>query len=255
MIFDTHCHLNHEDLYQDIDSVIKNAKDVGVDKFMVVGWDKKSSFKAVELAEKYEGVYAAIGFFPLDTYTLTEQEYQETISLAKYPKVLAIGEIGLDYYWEKDPIKKEIQKEFFIKQLKLANEIKKPVIIHNREAFGDCLPILKKYKPFCGGVMHCYGGSVESLKDVFDVGLMIGLDGPVTFKNARVPKDVAANVPLDKLVVETDCPYLTPHPYRGSRNEPKYIHLVIDEIAKIKNINKQELEVILYKNSCKLFNL
>ncbi len=239
MIFDTHCHLNDSALLERIDEVLADALKVGVDKFLVVGWNKESSFKAVELAHKYKGIYAAIGFHPTDIDGVSEKDYNEVMSLVSDPKVVAIGEIGLDYHWVKDPVQREKQKEWFIKQINFANEHKKPISIHNREAFEDCLKILKEHKPIYGGVMHCYSGSVELLQDVLDLGLHIGLDGPLTFTNAKTPKEVCEKVPLDRLLVETDSPYLSPHPLRGTVNEPKNIALVIDEITRIKGLSKK----------------
>ena len=255
MIFDTHCHLNSEELYDRLEEVLESAKKVGVDKFLVVGWNKESSFKAVEIAHRYEGIYAAIGFHPTDIDDVSEEEYQETMSLVDDPKVVAIGEIGLDYHWVKDPVQREKQKEWFIKQINFANEHKKPISIHNREAFEDCLKILKEHKPLFSGVMHCYSGSVELLKDVLELGLYIGLDGPLTFTNAKTPKEVCEEVPLDRLLVETDSPYLSPHPLRGTVNEPKNIALVIDEITRIKGLSKKHILDVIYQNSCKLFNV
>ena len=255
MIFDTHCHLNSEELYERLEEVLENAKKVGVDKFLVVGWNKESSFKAVEIAHRYEGIYAAIGFHPTDIDDVSEEDYNETMALVNDPKVVAVGEIGLDYHWVKDPIQREKQKEWFVKQINFANEHKKPISIHNREAFEDCLKILKEHRPMYSGVMHCYSGSVELLKDVLDLGLYIGLDGPLTFTNAKTPKEVCEVVPLDRLLVETDSPYLSPHPLRGTVNEPKNIALVIDEIARLKGISKKHILEVIYNNSCKLFNV
>ena len=255
MIFDTHCHLNDEKLLPNVKEVIESAKEAGVNKFAVIGWDKESSLLAVKLAEEYEEVYAVIGFHPENIFDVSEKDYESTMSLYKHPKVVAIGEIGLDYHWTTDPQRRELQKEWFVKQIKFANEHKMPIVIHNREAFGDCLSILRENRPLYGGVMHCYSGSVELLKDVIDLGLMIGLDGPVTFTNAKTPKEVAEVVPLDKLVVETDCPYLSPHPLRGTVNEPKNIVWVVDEIAKLKQMSKKHLLDVLYENSLRLYNL
>ena len=255
MIFDTHCHLNSEELLERLEEVLENAKKVGVDKFLVVGWDKKSSFKAVELAHQYEGIYAAIGFHPTDIDGVSEEDYQETMALVNDPKVVAIGEIGLDYHWVKDPVQRQKQKEWFIKQVDFANEHKKPISIHNREAFEDCLNILKEHKPLYSGVMHCYSGSVELLKDVLGLGLYIGLDGPLTFTNAKTPKEVCEEVPLDRLLVETDSPYLSPHPLRGTVNEPKNIALVVDEITRIKGLSKKHILDVIYQNSCNLFKV
>ena len=170
MIFDTHCHLNSEELYSRIDEVLSDARKVGVDKFLVVGWDKESSLLAVKLAHQYEGIYAAIGFHPTDIDGVTEEDFQEVMNHINDPKVVAVGEIGLDYHWVKDPAQRQKQKEWFIKQIKFANEHKKPISIHNREAFEDCLKILKEYPPLYSGVMHCYSGSVELLKDVLNLG-------------------------------------------------------------------------------------
>ena len=255
MIFDTHCHLNSEELIDRIDEVLESASKVGVDKFLVVGWNKESSLLAIELAHRYEGIYAAIGFHPTDIDGVSEEDYNDVMSHINDPKVVAVGEIGLDYHWVKDPEQRNKQKEWFIKQIDFANEHKKPISIHNREAFEDCLKILKEHRPQYSGVMHCYSGSVELLRDVLDLGLYIGLDGPLTFTNAKTPKEVCEQVPLDRLVVETDSPYLSPHPLRGTVNEPKNIALVVDEITRIRGISKKHILDALYKNSCKLLNI
>lgn len=255
MIFDTHCHLNDEALYPRIDEVIESANKVGVNKFLVIGWDKESSLLAVKIAHKYPNVYATIGFHPCNIENVSEEDYQEVMSYVNDDKVVAIGEIGLDYHWVKELDKREEQKKWFIKQILDANKYHKPISIHNREAFEDCLKILKEYKPEYSGVMHCYSGSVELLKDVLDLGLYIGLDGPVTFTNAKTPKEVAQDVPLDRLVVETDSPYLSPHPLRGTVNEPKNIALIIDQIAMLRNMSKKHLLDALYKNSHTLFKI
>ena len=255
MIFDTHCHLNAEELLPRIDEVIESAHKVGVDKFLVVGWNKESSLKAIELAHQYEGIYAAIGFHPTDIDGVSDEDYNEVMSHVDDPKVVAIGEIGLDYHWVKDPVQREKQKEWFIKQIEFANLHKKPISIHNREAFEDCLNILKEHKPEYSGVMHCYSGSVELLSDVLKLGLYIGLDGPLTFTNARTPKEVCEEVPLDRLLVETDSPYLSPHPLRGTINEPKNIALVVDEITRLKGLSKKHILDVIYQNSCKLFGI
>ena len=255
MIFDTHCHLNSEELYNRLDEVLESAAKVGVDKFLVIGWNKESSLLAVEMAHKYKNIYAAIGFHPTDIDGVSEEDYNEVMSHVDDPKVVAIGEIGLDYHWVKDPDQRNKQKEWFIKQINFANLHKKPISIHNREAFEDCLTILKEHKPLYSGVMHCYSGSVELLKDVLDLGLYIGLDGPLTFTNAKTPKEVCEAVPLDRLLVETDSPYLSPHPLRGTVNEPKNIALVIDEITRIKGLSKKHILDVIYENSCKLFNV
>ena len=254
-IIDTHCHLNDEALYKDLDNVISRARQVGVEKMVVVGWDETSSKLAIQIAEQYDFIYAVIGFHPENVFDIDDKILYETLNLYKHPKVVGIGEIGLDYHWTKDPDKREIQKEYFIKQIKFANEVGLPISIHSREAFADTLEILKQYPPLHSGVMHCYSGSVENIQDIINLDLYIGLDGPVTFTNAKTPKEVAAEVPLEKLVVETDCPYLSPHPLRGTVNEPANICLVIDAIADLKQMSKKHLLEVVYDNSCRLFNL
>ena len=254
-IVDTHCHLNDEALYKDLDSVIFRARQAGVEKMVVVGWDEASSKLAIEIAEQYDFIYAVIGFHPENVFDIDDKILYDTLKLYKHPKVVGIGEIGLDYHWTKDPDKREIQKEYFIKQIKFANEAGLPISIHSREAFADTLEILKQYPPLHSGVMHCYSGSAENIQDIINLNLYIGLDGPVTFTNAKTPKEVAAEVPLEKLVVETDCPYLSPHPLRGTVNEPANICLVIDAIADLKQMSKKHLLEIVYDNSCRLFNL
>lgn len=254
-IIDTHCHLNDEALYKDLDNVISRARQAGVEKMVVVGWDEPSSKLAIKISEQYDFIYAVIGFHPENVFDIDDKVLYDTLNLYKHPKVVGIGEIGLDYHWTKDPDKREIQKEYFIKQIKFANEVGLPISIHSREAFADTLEILKQYPPLHSGVMHCYSGSVENIQDIINLNLYIGLDGPVTFTNAKTPKEVAAEVPLEKLVVETDCPYLSPHPLRGTVNEPANICLVIDAIADLKQMSKKHLLEVVYDNSCRLFNL
>ena len=254
-IVDTHCHLNDEALYKDLDNVISRARQAGVEKMVVVGWDEASSKLAIEIAEQYDFIYAVIGFHPENVFDIDDKILYDTLKLYKHPKVVGIGEIGLDYHWTKDPDKREIQKEYFIKQIIFANEVGLPISIHSREAFADTLEILKQYPPLHSGVMHCYSGSAENIQDIINLNLYIGLDGPVTFTNAKTPKEVAAEVPLEKLVVETDCPYLSPHPLRGTVNEPANICLVIDAIADLKQMSKKHLLEVVYDNSCRLFNL
>ena len=254
-IIATHCHLNDEALFKDLDSVISRALSAGVEKMIVIGWDKASSELAIKIAEQYDFVYAIIGFHPENIFDINDEILYETLNLYKHPKVVGIGEIGLDYHWTKESDKRELQKQYFIKQIDFANKVRLPISIHSREAFNDTIEILKQHKPMHGGVMHCYSGSVENINDVINLNLYIGLDGPVTFTNAKNPKEVAAEVPLEKIVVETDCPYLSPHPLRGTINEPSNISLIVDAIAEIRGMSKKHLLDVLYQNSCRLFNL
>ena len=254
-IIDTHCHLNDETLFKDLDNVINRARNAGVDKMIVIGWDEASSKLAIKIAEQYDFIYAVIGFHPENVFDINDEILYKTLELYKHHKVVGIGEIGLDYHWTKEPEKREIQKQYFIKQIDFANKVGLPISIHSREAFKDTLEILKNHKPQHGGVMHCYSGSVENINDIINLNLYIGLDGPVTFTNSKTPKEVAAEVPLEKLVIETDCPYLSPHPLRGTINEPSNISLIVDEIANIRQMSKKHLLDVLYQNSCELFNL
>ena len=254
-IIDTHCHLNDKALFNDLNNVVSRAQQAGVEKMIVVGWDENSSKLAVKIAEQYDFIFAVIGFHPENIFDITDKKLYEVLELYENPKVVGIGEIGLDYHWTKEPEKRELQKEYFIKQIDFANEHHLPISIHNRDAFADTLEILKKHKPLYSGVMHCYAGSVKNLNDIINLNLYIGLGGPVTFTNAKTPKEVASEVPLERLVVETDCPYLSPHPLRGTVNEPANISLVVDEIARIRNMSKKHLLDVLYQNSCQLFKL
>ena len=256
MLFDTHCHLNSEELYPRIDEIIEDAKKTGVQKFLVVGYDKKTSLLAVKIAKKYDCCYAAIGFHPTEIFDLSEKDYQMVMKHINNPKVVAVGEIGLDYHWVKDLTQRELQKEYFIRQIEFANEHKKPITIHNRDSNEDCMEILREHRPLFGAIMHCYSGSVEMMREIIKWDkFYISLGGPVTFTNAKTPKLVAEEVPLDRLVIETDSPYLTPHPHRGLKNEPKYICLVSEEIARLKNMSRKHLDDVLYNNSCRIFGI
>lgn len=254
-IIDTHCHLNDQALYSNISNVIEHARTCGVSKMIVVGWDEESSKLAIKIAEEYDFIYALIGFHPENVFDINDKILYRTLNLYTHPKVVGIGEIGLDYHWSKEPEKRLIQKEYFIKQIEFANKVGLPISIHSRDAFHDTLEILKEHKPLNSGVLHCYAGSVENLNDIFNLNLYIGIGGTVTFKNAKTPKEVAKEAPLEMMVVETDSPYLSPHPLRGTINEPANISLVVDEIANLREMSKKHLLDALYKNSCKLFKL
>ena len=254
MLFDTHVHLNAEQFNDDLQEVIDRAIAEGVTNMVVVGFDELTINKAIELAEKYDFIYASVGWHPVDAIDMTPEHLEWLKELASHPKVVALGEMGLDYYWDKSP--KEIQKEVFRKQIKLAKEVKLPIIIHNRDATADIVEILKEENAGeVGGIMHCYSGSVETALECIDMNFYISLGGPVTFKNAKKPKEVAESIPLDRLLVETDCPYLTPHPYRGKRNEPAYVKLVAEEIAGLKGVTFEEIAEATTKNAKKLFGI
>lgn len=254
MLFDTHVHLNAEQYKEDLEEVIRRSLDAGVVHQVVVGFDHPTITKAMELIEEYDFLYAAIGWHPVDAIDATEEDFQWIKELSNHPKVVAIGETGLDYYWDKSP--KEVQKEVFRRQIRLAKEVGLPIVIHNRDATEDIVTILKQENAKeVGGIMHCFGGSVETAKECIDMNFYISLGGPVTFKNAKKPKEVATEIPLEHLLIETDCPYLTPHPHRGKRNEPSYVSLVAEEIARLKGISVEEVQQKTFENACKVFQL
>lgn len=254
MLFDTHVHLNAEQFNEDLQEVIDRAIAEGVTNMVVVGFDEETIKKAIELAETHDFLYASVGWHPVDAIDMTQEHLDWLKELAGHPKVVALGEMGLDYYWDKSP--KEIQKEVFRKQIKLAKEVNLPIIIHNRDATADIVEILKEENAGeVGGIMHCFSGSVETALECVEMNFYISLGGPVTFKNAKKPKEVAEAIPLDRLLVETDCPYLTPHPYRGKRNEPAYVKLVAEQIADLKGLTFEEVAEETAKNAKKLFGI
>ncbi|MFF2501671.1 TatD family hydrolase [Peribacillus sp. NPDC058075] len=254
MLFDTHVHLNAEQFNEDLEDVIERAKEAGVDNMVVVGFDRPTIIRAMELIEAYDFMYAAVGWHPVDAIDMTEEDLQWIEELSNHPKVVAIGEMGLDYHWDKSP--KDVQMEVFRKQIRLAKKVGLPIIIHNREATADIVNILKEEEASrVGGIMHCFSGSAETALECINMNFYISLGGPVTFKNAKKPKEVAAAVPLDRLLIETDCPYLAPHPYRGKRNEPSYVKLVAEQIAEIKQLTIEEVSQSTTENAKKLFGI
>ncbi|SDC55929.1 TatD DNase family protein [Pelagirhabdus alkalitolerans] len=252
MLIDTHVHLNVEHFDEDREDVIDRALEAGVERMVVVGFDHETIPKAIELAEAYSFIYAAVGWHPVDAIDFTDQEYEWLKELSQHEKVVAIGETGLDYHWDKSP--KAVQKEVFKKQIQLAKDVNLPIIVHNREATEDIIHILQEENANeVGGIMHCYNDSVDYIQAALDMDFYISLGGPVTFKNATMPKEVAKEVPIDRLLVETDCPFLAPHPNRGKRNEPSYVTLVADQIASLRNITRQELDEATTRNAMRLF--
>ncbi|AUD12546.1 MULTISPECIES: TatD family hydrolase [unclassified Planococcus (in: firmicutes)] len=235
MYIDTHVHLNADQYDEDLQEVIDRALNSKVEKMVVIGFDRKTIKRAIELAEQYDFIYAVVGWHPVDAIDCTDEDLEWIEQLAAHEKVVGIGETGLDYHWDKSP--REIQQQVFRKQIQLAKRVGLPIIIHNREATEDVLTILREEDAQeVGGVMHCFGGSVETAQESIKMNFMISLGGPVTFKNAKKPKEVAAEIPLEHLMIETDAPYLAPHPYRGKRNEPSYVTLVAEEIARLKEL-------------------
>lgn len=253
MIWDTHAHLDDEQFDMDRDEVIQRARDVGITNIVNIGHTEENSRNAVEIASEYPFIYATVGIHPHDAKDCTESTWELMERLAQNPKVVAIGEIGLDYYRDLSP--RDIQRKVFIRQLELANQLRLPIVIHNRDAHGDILQIVKKHPPEEGGVFHSYSGSWEMARELLAMGFYLSFSGPLTYKNARHSVEVAAKVPKDRFVVETDCPYLTPVPYRGKRNEPAYVREVLEKVAELKGIPFEEAARLSSENAKRLFRI
>jgi TatD DNase family protein len=253
MIFDSHAHYDDEAFNDDRDAVIHEIKDSGVIGVLNCGASIEGTRMSVELSGKYEFIYAAVGIHPEHADTVNEQIINELRNLAQNVKVRAIGEIGLDYYYEENP-SREIQKEAFKLQMMLATELKLPVVIHDRDAHSDTLDILKEF-PEVIGVVHCFSGSVEFAKECLKLGYYIGFTGVITFKNAKKIVEVARAVPMDRILVETDCPYMAPTPYRGKRNKSDYIKYIIEKISEIKERSIEEIEEMTIFNAKQLLKI
>lgn len=254
LLFDTHVHLNAWQFKEDREETIQRAFDAGVEYMVVVGFDHETIPLAIEIAEAYDTIYVAVGWHPVDAIDMTDRELSWIEELSKHPKVVAIGEMGLDYHWDKSP--KDVQVEVFRKQIRLAKKLNMPIIIHNREATEDIIQILdEEDAKTVGGIMHCYNDSVDYIKQCLDMNFYISLGGPVTFKNATHPKEVAKAVPFDRLLIETDAPYLAPHPKRGKRNEPAYVKLVAEKIAELRGISFEEVADQTTKNAFHVFGI
>lgn len=253
MLIDSHAHLNNERFDADRDEVIGRCGEE-LTALLNVGYDLASSQSSLALAEAYPFIYAAVGIHPHDAQE-TAQDYLEQLKImAEQPKVVAIGEIGLDYYYDLSP--REVQQSVFREQLRLAKELNLPFIIHNRDAHGDIMNILRQEAPYpSGGVMHCFSASWEVAQECLKLGLYISLAGPVTFANAGKLKEIAGKIPLERLLVETDCPYLTPVPHRGKRNEPTYVRFVAQHVAALRGLAVEELANITAENTIRLFKL
>lgn len=255
MLIDTHVHLNDEQYDEDLNDVITRAREDGVDRMFVVGFDTPTIERTMELIDKYDFVYGIIGWHPVDAIDCTEERLEWIENLSKHPKIIGIGEMGLDYHWDKSPA--DVQKEVFRKQIALAKRVQLPIIIHNREATQDCIDILmEEHAEEIGGIMHSFSASREIADVVINkLNFYVSLGGPVTFKNAKQPKEVAKHVPMDRLLVETDAPYLSPHPFRGKRNEPQRVTLVAQQIAELRDMSYEEVCRQTTENAERLFNL
>ncbi len=254
MIIDTHCHLDDERYNEDIDKVIARAKEQGVERFIIPGADPKTLKRAVELSEEYSEIYFSVGVHPYDAQNYDKNFLEEFVF---HPKCVAIGECGLDYFRlpteQKDIlIEKSLQKKVFINQIKWAKELNLPLIVHVRESSNDCLELLEQYAGEMGGVLHCYNAN-EALLKLSDKNFYYGIGGVLTFKNAKKLINVYPKIPQDRLIIETDSPYLTPHPHRGKRNEPAYTQFVAEKMAELSSLAYKELVETTTVNAKKLF--
>lgn len=254
MIFDTHAHYDDDAFDNDRDVLLSGMKEAGVEYIVNVGASMASSERSVALAEKYPFIYAAVGVHPDEVGELNEEKIEQLRKWAKYEKVKAIGEIGLDYYWDKE--QHDLQKHWFMRQMELANECRLPMIVHSREAAKDTLDMVIAAKPLeLSGIIHCYSYSVEQAREYLNMGYYIGIGGVLTFKNAKKLKEVAEYAPLSQIVLETDCPYLAPVPYRGKRNDSSKLSLVAEELAAIKQMPVEEVIRITKENGRKLYHI
>ncbi len=251
-LFDTHAHYTDNAFNRDRSELLGQLlPEAGVRAAVVPGVDVESSRAAVALAEAYDYIYAAVGLHPEDCAGAGEDELEAVRALCAHPRTVAIGEIGLDYYWAENP-PKDFQQEIFRRQLELAREVNLPVIVHDREAHGDSLAIVLEY-PEVTGVFHCFSGSPEMAEELLKRGWYLGFDGPITYKNARRAPEVAAVTPLDRIVIETDAPYLSPVPLRGKRNDSRNLPYIVEKLAEWKGVTPEEMVRITFENGLRLF--
>lgn len=258
-LFDTHAHYNDDSFNEDRDEIIKSFPNNNVVKCVNVGYNIESSIKAIEISKKYDYIYATCGIHPSDIPQTEEElwimiEKIKELAIQNTEKVLAIGEIGLDYHWQSD--NKELQQKAFIKQIELANELKLPISIHSRDAIDDTINIIKKrVKIENGGILHCCPFNKELVKNGLECGLYISFAGPTTFKNAKNANEIIMQVPLEKMLIETDSPYLAPEPVRGKRNDSRNVKYIAQKIADVRNMTLEEISEITYQNAIKVFNV
>jgi len=252
-LVDTHTHIDMQD-FDDLDAVILNAKNAGVVKVIIPSVDRTSFDNVIKIANTYEGAYCALGIHPTEAQHAVDSDFDKIAEFSSDKKVVAIGECGLDYYWDKTYITE--QKDVFLKQIELAKKLDKTLIVHDREAHKDTFDMLVgNTNGEIPVVMHCFSGSLELAKECIKKGFYIALGGVVTFKNAKKAHEIAVNIPLESLLLETDAPYLTPVPYRGKRNEPAYVKFVAEEIAKLRGISFEEVEKVTSDNARKAFGI
>lgn len=253
MLIDSHAHLDDEKFEGDRKYLIENLEKNGIELVVNVGADMESSRASVNLADTYDNIYAVVGVHPHAAKEITESSLKEIENLAKNKKVVAIGEIGLDYHYDNSP--RDIQKKWFKKQILLAKRLDMPIVVHTREADKDTIEILKEEREGLRGVIHCFSSDRSQLKEYLNLGFFIALGGPVTFKKTDELKEVAKMIPIEKLLVETDAPYLAPHPYRGKRNEPMFVKQTANLIAELKGMTIEDLALQTNKNTKEIFNI
>lgn len=253
-LFDTHSHYNDQKFDEDLEEIINNTYESGVTKFMCIGYDIKSSKKALKIASKYDFIFATVGISPNDIDGISKSDLDEIEILAQNSKVLAIGEIGLDYYWEKDEDKRSLQREIFINQIEIANRLNLPIVIHTRDAYIDTIKILKENVCKNTGIFHCCPLNNELIKDGLKLGYYISFSGVITFKNSK-PEIPINQVPLDRILIETDSPYLSPEPYRGQRNDSRNVIEVARKISQVKNLSLEEVAKITYDNAKRVYKI
>ena len=253
MLYDTHAHFDDEAFDADRHELLASMKDMGVTLINNIGCDVPSSRASIALAEQYPFVYATVGHWPGNTYQMNEEMLEEYRRLAQHPKVVAIGEIGLDYHYDDTP--REVQQYWFRRQMELAVDLNLPVVIHEREAHEDGLKIVREFAHKIPGVFHCFSGSAEMAKEIVKLGWHVSFTGVVTFKNARRALEAMAAVPLDRLMIETDAPYMAPTPYRGKRNHSGYVDKVAEKLAEIKGISVEDAARITMENGKRFFRI
>ncbi len=254
-LVDTHAHLNDEKFLDDLPEVIERAKAAGVTRILNLGDTMESSRQVVELAARYPELYGGVGIHPEEAFEMTDEDDTQLAAWTKEPGIVAIGEIGLDYYWEKDPDRRRLQQKIFIRQLDLARQLHLPVCVHDREAHGDTLAILKKEGRGIPGVLHCFSGSLETAREAWKLDWFLGVDGPLTFKNAAKLPEIVKNIPLDHILIETDSPYMAPVPMRGKRNEPSYVRYVAEKLAELRNEAPEHIAAVTTRNAEVLYGL
>ena len=253
MLIDSHAHIDDARFDADRDSVLERAAAADVELIMNIGADMSSSARSVALAEQYPQIYATVGMHPHDAKEMQEQDYRQLLRWAEHPKVVAIGEIGLDYHYDLSP--RPVQKEVFLRQLDIARQTGKPFVIHEREAHADTFEIIRTAAKGLAGVFHCFSGSIETAREYLKLGFYISVAGPVTFPKSAKTKEVAQFVPLDRLLIETDSPYLTPQAFRGRRTEPAHVRLLAEETAPLRNLSLTELALATSENARRLFKI